>query len=237
MKLIPKYKNPAQPISTIREDSDKKVSRKNRAIYSTFNPIWDTPPWYSAISKGVEATYKQITNPDEMNYTVTDSVADAGWRKRLGLSYNSKFLPNNKDGSVRLPKYVEDEIPTDTVMLKKRIKANQQLADSPQIMGKDWQLIQGMINLDQNTLESLRHTYKTGEPVVINEYSNNSRKLMKNGKLDKNYQSPLNILRNFTIQYNPKNNTMEYKDIYDFDGYEWAVPGKPFDIKGSIKLK
>lgn len=237
MKLIPKYKNPAQPISAIREDSDKKVSRKNRAIYSTFNPIWDTPPWYSAISKGVEATYKQITNPDEMNYTVTDSVADAGWRKRLGLSYNSKFLPNNKDGSVRLPKYVEDEIPTDTVMLKKRIKANQQLADSPQIMGKDWQLIQGMINLDQNTLESLRHTYKTGEPVVINEYSNNSRKLMKNGKLDKNYQSPLNILRNFTIQYNPKNNTMEYKDIYDFDGYEWAVPGKPFNIKGSIKLK
>lgn len=237
MKLIPKYKNPAQPISAIREDSDKKVSRKNRAIYSTFNPIWGTPPWYSAISKGVEATYKQVTNPDEMNYTVTDSVADAGWRKRLGLSYNSKFLPNNKDGSVRLPKYVEDEIPTDTVMLKKRIKANQQLADSPQIMGKDWQLIQGMINLDQNTLESLRHTYKTGEPVVINEYSNNSRKLMKNGKLDKNYQSPLNILRNFTIQYNPKNNTMEYKDIYDFDGYEWAVPGKPFDIKGSIKLK
>nr|DAK03755.1 MAG TPA: Kinesin protein 1B [Bacteriophage sp.] len=58
MKLIPKYKNPAQPISAIREDSDKKVSRKNRAIYSTFNPIWDTPPWYSAISKGVEATYK-----------------------------------------------------------------------------------------------------------------------------------------------------------------------------------
>jgi hypothetical protein len=30
---------------------------------------------------------------------------------------------------------------------------------------------------------------------------------------------------------------MEYKDIYDFDRYEWAVPGKPFDIKGSIKLK
>jgi hypothetical protein len=30
---------------------------------------------------------------------------------------------------------------------------------------------------------------------------------------------------------------MDYRDIYDFDGYEWAVPGTSFNIKGSIKLK
>lgn len=30
---------------------------------------------------------------------------------------------------------------------------------------------------------------------------------------------------------------MEYRDKYDFDGYEWAVPGKAFNIKGTIKLK
>lgn len=237
MKLIPKYKNPAQPISAIRKESDKKVSKRNRAIYSTFNPIWDTPPWYSAIFKGINSTYKQITDPDEMEYTVTDSVADAGWRKRLGLSYDDKFLPSNNDGSVRLPKYVEDEIPTDTTMLKKRIQLNQKLADSPEIMGDNWKLIKGMIKVDQQALDALRYTYKTGKPAVINEYSNNSRKLMKDGKLDKNYQSPLNILRNFTIQYNPKAKTMDYRDIYDFDGYEWAVPGTPFNIKGSIKLK
>jgi len=29
---------------------------------------------------------------------------------------------------------------------------------------------------------------------------------------------------------------MNYRDIYDFNGYEWAIPGKKFNIKGSINL-
>ena len=241
MKLIPKYQKPKQPIKriAIREESDKDVPKYNRAVYSTFDATWNTPPWYVAIAKGARATYKQMTNPDEMDYIVTDSVADAGWRKRLGLSYDSKFLPPNKDGSVRLPSNIEAEIPVDTTLLKNRIARETKAAESPNIMGKDWQLVTGLINLDKQNLDSLRKAYNTGKPTVLNEYSHNSRNLIKDGKLIDGayeYNTPLNILKHYTIQYDPKNRTMNYYDIYDFNGYERAVPGKKFYIKGSIKL-
>ena len=38
------------------------------------------------------------------------------------------------------------------------------------------------------------------------------------------------------LQYDSKNRTMNYRDIYDFNGYEWAIPGKKFNIRGSINL-
>lgn len=238
---IIKYQEPAQPInrSAIRTDEDKNVPKRNRAIYSTFDATWNTPPWYIATAKAARAAYKQVANPDEMDYIVTDSVADAGWRKRLGLSYDSKFLPSNEDGSVRLPSYIEAEIPVDTTLLKDRIARETKIAESKNIMGKDWQLVTGLINLDKQNLDSLRKTYNTGEPTVLNEYSHNSRNLIKNGRLVNGaheYNTPLNILKNYTVQYDSKNRTMNYRDIYDFNGYEWAIPGKKFNIRGSINL-
>ena len=238
---IIKYQEPAQPInrSAIRTDEDKNVPKRNRAIYSTFDATWNTPPWYVATAKAARAAYKQVANPDEMDYIVTDSVADAGWRKRLGLSYDSKFLPSNEDGSVRLPSYIEAEIPVDTTLLKDRIARETKIAESKNIMGKDWQLVTGLINLDKQNLDSLRKTYNTGEPTVLNEYSHNSRNLIKNGRLINGaheYNTPLNILKNYTVQYDSKNRTMNYRDIYDFNGYEWAIPGKKFNIRGSINL-
>lgn len=238
---IIKYQEPAQPInrSAIRTDEDKNVPKRNRAIYSTFDATWNTPPWYIATAKAARAAYKQVANPDEMDYIVTDSVADAGWRKRLGLSYDSKFLPSNEDGSVRLPSYIEAEIPVDTTLLKDRIARETKIAESKNIMGKDWQLVTGLINLDKQNLDSLRKTYNTGEPTVLNEYSHNSRNLIKNGRLINGaheYNTPLNILKNYTVQYDSKNRTMNYRDIYDFNGYEWAIPGKKFNIRGSINL-
>ena len=239
--MIIKYQEPAQPInrSAIRTDEDKNVPKRNRAIYSTFDATWNTPPWYIATAKAARAAYKQVANPDEMDYIVTDSVADAGWRKRLGLSYDSKFLPSNEDGSVRLPSYIEAEIPVDTTLLKDRIARETKIAESKNIMGKDWQLVTGLINLDKQNLDSLRKTYNTGEPTVLNEYSHNSRNLIKNGRLINGaheYNTPLNILKNYTVQYDSKNRTMNYRDIYDFNGYEWAIPGKKFNIRGSINL-
>ena len=238
---IVKYQEPAQPInrSAIRTDEDKNVPKRNRAIYSTFDATWNTPPWYIATAKAARAAYKQVANPDEMDYIVTDSVADAGWRKRLGLYYDSKFLPSNEDGSVRLPSYIEAEIPVDTTLLKDRIARETKIAESKNIMGKDWQLVTGLINLDKQNLDSLRKTYNTGEPTVLNEYSHNSRNLIKNGRLINGaheYNTPLNILKNYTVQYDSKNRTMNYRDIYDFNGYEWAIPGKKFNIRGSINL-
>ena len=238
---IAKYQNPAQPInrSAIRTDADKNVPKRNRAIYSTFDATWNTPPWYIATAKAARVAYKQMTNPNEMDYIVTDSVADAGWRKRLGLSYDSKFLPSNEDGSVRLPSDIEAEIPVDTTLLKDRIARETKAAESKDIMGKDWQLVTGLINLDKQNLDSLRKTYNTGKPTVLNEYSHNSRNLIENGRLvtgAREYNTPLNILKNYTVQYDSKNRTMNYRDIYDFNGYEWAIPGKKFNIKGSINL-
>ena len=81
-----------------------------------------------------------------------------------------------------------------------------------------------LINLDKQNLDSLRKTYNTGEPTVLNEYSHNSRNLIKNGRLINGaheYNTPLNILKNYTVQYDSKNRTMNYRDIYDFNGYEW----------------
>lgn len=224
--------------SAIRKDSDKKVSRLNRAIYSATDPTYGYPTGLGIPAVGGRAGVA-LFNPDDMWYEVTDSVADAAWRKRLGLSYDDKFLIENNNGSFRLPKNVEMEIPTDTTALKRRIQANKKLADSPEIMGDDWKLVQGMIDADEKTLNALRRTYETGEPVVINEYSHNSRKLAKDGKIIEgadNYKSPLNVLQNYTVQYNPKNRTMMYRDTYDFNGFESFVPGEPFDIEGEIPL-
>lgn len=226
--------------SAIRTEKDKKVSARNRAIYSAVDATADYPTWWQAIGLGIGSNFKTMINPDSMNYTVTDSVADAAWRKRLGLSYNDKFLIPNKDGSVRLPRNVEMEIPTDTTMLKKRIAANEKFANQSNIVGEDWQIVQAMMKKDKEALEALRKTYKTGEPVVVNEYAHNSRKLSKNGELINdaiNYKSPLNVMRNYTIQYDPKTRKMNYRDTYDFNEFEWGVPGESFEIKGSIPLK
>jgi hypothetical protein len=58
-------------------------------------------------------------NPDKMDYEVGNSlgakVADAGWRKRLGLEYEDQYLPVFNGDTVRLPKKLEMEI-----TLKKR---------------------------------------------------------------------------------------------------------------------
>ena len=50
------------------------------------------------------------------------------------------------------------------------------------------------------------------------------------------YKTPLNVLQNYTIQYDPKSNSMKYRDTYDFNGFESFVPGEPFEISGSIPL-
>ena len=225
--------------SAIRKDSDKKVSRLNRAIYSATDPTYGYPTGLGIPAVGGRAGIA-LFNPDDMWYEVTDSVADAAWRKRLGLSYDDKFLIENKDGSYRLPRNVEREIPTDTTFIKKRIKDNEKLVNQSNILGDEYKLVKSMIDLDNKTLDALRHTYKTGEPVTINEYSNNSRSLSKDGDIPEeafNYKSPLNVMQNFTVRYNPKKRTMEYSDIYDFNEFEGLVPGEAFDIKGEIPLR
>ena len=166
-----------------------------------------------------------------------EPASEAAWAKRMGIPYNESLIIKNGDDSYSLSRQYEQEIPVDTVAIKKRIEANQKLADSPNIMGEQWRLLNEYINADKNTLDSLRHTYATGEPVVINEFSYNSRKAMdENGNVVP-VTSPLNVLQNYTIQYDKKNNAMNYRDIYDFNQFEPFVPGEPFNFKGTIPLK
>lgn len=69
----------------------------------------------------------------------------------------------------------------------------------------------------------------------INEQAFKNRKWIKDG-LVQYTPSPLNALQNYTVQYDKKNNKMDYRDLYDFNEFEKWVPGKSFKIRGSINL-
>ena len=211
----------------------------NQKLYNYVDPTGNYP---SNMLKAIGLGLFTLFNGENQTYQVTDSVADAAWRKRLGLEYDSKFLPENEDGSVRLPENIEKEIPIDTTFIKIRKQKNKNLRDYyVNKLGRSEsndliQIIDIANEIDKETLDSLRHTYKTGDWVVINEHSNNNRQLIEAGDY-KLSNSPLNVLHNYGIRYNKDDNTIEYKDTYNFNQYEWGVPGKPFEIKGRIKLK
>lgn len=242
-----KYQEPAQGInrSAIRTDEDRKVPKYNRAVYSSVNPIWGIPN--SIIQAGRLSTQARIKSwrddQDNMEYSVGtqigDSVADAAWRKRLGLSYDSKFLPKFNGDTVRLPKQLEMEIPTDTNMLKKRI-ANTERLMKRSSKYKNSTAVNVALKSDQRALKALRDTYKTGKAVGLDEYSNNSRQLVENGEINEEYISPLNVFRNYNIRYDKDTDKMYYSKSYDFDTVEhnWDkfVPGTKFYIRGFVDL-
>lgn len=209
----------------------------NRRIYNYVNP---TQAYPRNLGQAAGLFFGSLLYGGNQTYEVEDSVADAAWRKRLGLEYDPKFLPENEDGSVRLPKQLEKEIPVDTNMVKRRIADNEKLLEyyntkKPDVITNK-NIINKVLELDKQTLDSLRHTYKTGEPVVINENAHNNRQLMKDGSLELGL-TPLNVLGNFTIRWNPETQQMEYFDRYDFNQFEWGVPGNSFEIKGAITPK
>lgn len=216
-----------------------KPSKRARAIYSTIDPRADVPNSYADAAKMEAAVRGKMWfgDPDKMSYDVGDTpgekVADAAWRKRLGFDYDKTLLPDY-NGGVRLPIELEKEIPTDTTMLKNRIAATKKLMDYSRKY-RDNKYIKLAKQVDEEALEALRHTYKTGQPAVINEHSFNSRQWVSGGRVDAG-MSPLNVLGNYTIQYNPKTNSIDYRDIYDFNKFDWAVPGNPYNISGSILL-
>lgn len=238
-KLIKKFQNPAGSIDytkTIRTEEDENVPKFSRSVYSQFNPAWGYPNLLGAISKGASALVRSWFNNDNLQYEVGDKAGDSYWRYRLGLSVDPEhFGEVLDDGSVTLPEYVEMEIPTDTTLLKNRIAADEEYLRTARFTPEEWQIANGLVNTDKATLESLRHTYKTGEPVSINEYSYNSRPLLKKETYT-TLNSPLNMLQNFDIQYIPYDNYMRYSDVYDFNSFEPFVPGEAYTINGAVDL-
>lgn len=225
--------------AVVRTPEDEKVSKLTRSYYKEVNPLAGYPGFWDAVAHGLNVFGRRYKDTDSTAYNVTDMVADATWRKRLGLSYDEKYLPSNEDGSVRLPRDRELEIPVDTNLLKRRINANLKLLDKYKKQGNSTkqEVVDWAIGEDEAALNALRKTYKTGEPVVINEQAYNSRSLINNGEISLPGSSPLNPLQNYTIQYNKDKDVMEYRDVYDFNGFDWAVPGKSYKIKGEIPLK
>lgn len=221
----------------IRTENDKNVSALNRAYYSAVNPLSPIPGKIDAIKHGLNVLHDLSAKKEKTSYEINDNTADAAWRKRLGLSYDEKDLPSNTDGSVRLPKNLELEIPVDTNVIKNRINTNLKALDFYKKKGNTsrQKIVNWAIDRDSKVLDSLRHTYKTGEPVVINEQVYNSRGFLKNGNVSASH-SPLNILHDYTVQYDKDKNVMRYSDVYDFNKLDWAVPGKPYNIKGEINL-
>ena len=246
-----------KPNSPFRTKEDEKVSYLNRLYYSKINPLHGYPQGYIDAATNplyLQALIEGRKTPNEMTYIVEDSVGDAAWRKRLGLSYDKKFLIDNGDGSVKLHKNRENEIPVDTNLYINRINSSKDAIkritkqideintkkyngtfdkndeEELKYLLEDRSLINAGINVDKETLEALRKTYKTGKAVTVNEFGYNSRSNSING------DSPLNMLQNYGIQYDKNKNVMRYFDTYDFNQFDPFVPGKPFDFKGEIKL-
>lgn len=222
------------------ENGKVPKSRRARAIYNSIDPRQAYPESYSDAAK-MEANVRwkmAFGNPDQIEYErgqdIGSRVSDAAWRKRLGYDYDESILPAY-DGGVRLPLEVEQEIPVDTTFLKDRIKRTEELMNYSRKYRNN-KYIKLAKRVDQEALDALRKTYKTGQPVVVNEHAFNNRQWVGGGEVNAT-MSPLNVLQNYTIQYDPKTNTMKYYDTYDFNQYDWAVPGSPFKISGSIDLK
>ena len=158
----------------IKKADNDLLYRKN--LYNAVDPGASYPQnLKDVIHYGLIAKEARKGKPMKKVRETNDPVADAAWAKRLGVSYNSVFLPSNGDGTVRLPKSLEEEIPVDTNFFKKRIAENKKLSDYytkayGYIPFNKREAIELGLKYDEQTLDALRKTFKTGEPVTINEH-------------------------------------------------------------------
>lgn len=226
-----------------KESEQKPKSRYARAMYNMWDPMAAYPSgMLDAIGKGLATLLKAAKNPDTKDWKpevgniskLGADVADAAWRKRLGYSYDEKLLPVWNGDTVSLPKELEREIPIDTNMLKKRIENNKKLMAKYGRYRRD-PFIQEALRVDSAALEALRKTYATGEPVGVNEQAFNSRHWVDNGNIIPT-MSPLNALKDYNLRYDKDSNDMYYSDEYNFNQFDFGVPGKSFRIRGAIDL-
>lgn len=229
---------------TDRDAADKKSEFK-RALYNNIEPSGEKPsniPNAALLYIGVKRQQKK--DPDRFNRrrldNLADSVADAAWRKYLGYTYDHALLPHVNGDTVRLPKSIEAEIPTDTAMLERRLSDNLNLRRYWK--NKNNPYLAMAINDDERALQSLRKTYQTGLPTGFGEFSYNSRNWMsRNGEVEPDDGvPPLNVLHNYNQRYDKSTNRMYYSDTWDLDGpfgiYDKFVGGQPFPIRGYVQL-
>lgn len=212
----------------------------NKRIYDAVDPTQDYPSTAHSIKLGVDVIKGNRTGK------IKEPVADAAWRKRLGLKYDKKYLPSINDSTVTLPDKYINEILIDTNVVKERIFDNKVSEDLKNAIEKgsvslnpeyirDIQRRDALVQKDTEYLDKLRDLYK-GKSVSVNEFQawKNRDLYKKDGTFNENVVSPLSVLKNFTLR-KKDNGDIEFSDIYDFNQYEKFVPGKPFRIEGTIK--
>lgn len=213
--------------------TNRQVNQVNKRVYNAVDPTQAGITIPGAIAGGL-AVIGGANFRNKTQYPVEESA----WKKRLNLPYNKKYLIDNPDGSVRVPSNISNEIVTDTNFVKDRISM-QKVAQQHFISagGYGSSVLDKLIRVDEAHLDSLRKFYSTGEPVGINEigaWKNRDIIDWDTGKLKPNVVSPLNVFQNFTLYNDPKWGK-SYKDVYDFNNWDWAIPGNPFEIKGPLK--
>lgn len=238
-QVVFKSKN-GDVFKTKQEALDNNPTDFKKALFNKIDPTQDYPDWDDAAQYWIQSQWKSLFGEqDKREYNIAPTIgnrtAEAAWAKRLGLPYDRQLLPVWNRDTVRLSKELEQEIPVDTNMLKQRIANTEKLFDYSSKYRKS-KAINAAYIADLNALDALRKTYATGQPVGVNEFSYNSRQLVDNGLIDEWNISPLNVLKEYNIRYDKDQNKMYYSDEYNFNGYDWAVPGKPFRIRGAIDL-
>lgn len=223
-----------------KDPPKKEPTPFQKALYNSIDPTQDYPEFKGAVADYMYAKRKVRRGEEDVpeykvGNTLGERVAQAAWAKRLDMPYDETLLPIWNGDTVSLPKELEREIPTDTNFVKKRIQANKELQERfPKYKYNKY--VNAAIKEDENTLEALRKTYKTGKPVGLSEMSWNSRQLLNNGEINDQQISPLNVLHYYNIRYDKPTNKMYYSDEYDFNQYENFVPGEPYRFRGYVDL-
>lgn len=223
-----------------KDPPKKNPTPFQKALYNSIDPTQDYPGFGGAIIDYVYAKQK-VRNGEEdvpeykIGNTLGERVAQAAWAKRLDMPYDETMLPTWNGDTVSIPKELEKEIPVDTNLIKRRIQANKELQERfSKYKNNDY--VNAAIKEDENTLEALRKTYKTGKPVGLSEMSWNSRQLLNNGEINDQQVSPLNVFHRYNVRFDPETKRMYYSDGYDFNQYEHFVLGEPFRFRGYIDL-
>ncbi|MDA3854655.1 MAG: hypothetical protein PF569_00240 [Candidatus Woesearchaeota archaeon] len=146
----------------------------NKKIYNAVDPTQDYPSIPHSIRLGISAAMGRSADKKK------EPVSDAAWRRRLGLSYDKKYLPTVNDSTVTLPKNYINEILVDTNAVKQRISENKVSEDLKQAIAQgkvslnpeyinDIKRRDTRVKKDTKYLNKLRDLYK-GKTVSVNEF-------------------------------------------------------------------
>lgn len=225
----------------------KKRKKENslawrQAVYNGVDPRGTVKSLGDAMDQYFRANTKYKRNDNTKNYeldgSLGDYVTDAAWRKRLQLPYDDIYLPVWNGDTVSLPRELEMEIPIDTNLVKQRIEYAKQeaLKDFKDFKFRDAVQDLRYKKTQDELLKALRYTYATGKPIGISEYHSNSINPEDVLSTFSYGKTPLNVLGRYNIRYDKDENKMYYSDEWDFNQFEWAVPGTSFRIRGAIPL-